>query len=309
MDWCGINLWRQSHFTGQRFRNFKTFCDEKKKPMFLPETSNQSGTGARNDSDWNDYFVPFFDLIARENIKAFIHINWDWPSTGFGISFADDNRLQSNDYIWQQYQAKIGGPRYITVKDGIFTDPVNHAPRAEISVADDDHTVASVPGTMNWAGNASTDADSDPLACSWDFGDGQTGTGCDLNHVYDDAGTYLVRLGVSDGRGGRGSAMSFVVVGTPPQEDVGIHATSSQPLPRNSIQVTVNGNTADAPVTVNAAVGSFVNVDAPTPQPAAQPRNEFRDWATGGSRTKQLLVAPASLRHRRAHTAHFVYVP
>ncbi len=45
----------------------------------------------------------------------------------------------------------------------------------------------------------STDADGDQLSYSWNFGDGATGTGKTATHTYADAGTYQIKLTVSDG--------------------------------------------------------------------------------------------------------------
>ena len=57
--------------------------------------------------------------------------------------------------------------------------------------------VAGVPVTFD--GTDSTDPDGNALTYSWDFGDGETGTGSNPEHMYDSAGTYKVNLTVSDG--------------------------------------------------------------------------------------------------------------
>ncbi|RMH69715.1 MAG: PKD domain-containing protein [Gemmatimonadetes bacterium] len=48
---------------------------------------------------------------------------------------------------------------------------------------------------------ASTDADGDPLTATWDFGDGNTGTGLSTTHIYQSPGRYKVIVTVDDGRG------------------------------------------------------------------------------------------------------------
>lgn len=48
-------------------------------------------------------------------------------------------------------------------------------------------------------GGGSSDADHDSLTYAWDFGDSSTGTGATASHTYAAAGTYPVKLTVSDG--------------------------------------------------------------------------------------------------------------
>ena len=48
-------------------------------------------------------------------------------------------------------------------------------------------------------GGGSSDQDGDPLTYSWDFGDGNSGSGAVATHVYEGPGRYNVRLTVSDG--------------------------------------------------------------------------------------------------------------
>ncbi|MGE5245573.1 MAG: Ig-like domain-containing protein, partial [Betaproteobacteria bacterium] len=59
---------------------------------------------------------------------------------------------------------------------------------------------------------ASSDPDSDPLAYSWDFGDGTKGSGPAPTHVYVGGGTFVVLVTVDDGRGGTDTASSLATV-------------------------------------------------------------------------------------------------
>ncbi|MFK4085067.1 S8 family serine peptidase [Kribbella sp. NPDC020789] len=51
---------------------------------------------------------------------------------------------------------------------------------------------------------------------AWDFGDGQTGTGAKPSHTYGKAGTYTVKLTVTDDAGKTGSTTKQVQAGAPP---------------------------------------------------------------------------------------------
>ncbi|UCE36335.1 MAG: PKD domain-containing protein [Thermoplasmata archaeon] len=65
-------------------------------------------------------------------------------------------------------------------------------------------------------------SDMDTLTYSWDFGDGTTGMGKDVIHVYTDEGIYTVTLTVTDIHGGSGSSTITVsVINPPPMADAG----------------------------------------------------------------------------------------
>ena len=77
----------------------------------------------------------------------------------------------------------------------IAIPPANSAP-----VADPGGPYAGTTGeAVNFDGTGSSDADGDALNFTWDFGDGETGTGATPSHTYGMAGNYEVRLVVSDG--------------------------------------------------------------------------------------------------------------
>jgi PKD repeat protein len=65
-------------------------------------------------------------------------------------------------------------------------------------------------------GSASSDPDGTVAAYAWDFGDGQTGTGRTTTHSYGAAGTYTVKLTVTDNAGASGSVTHPVTVTAPP---------------------------------------------------------------------------------------------
>ncbi len=49
------------------------------------------------------------------------------------------------------------------------------------------------------------------VSCEWEFGDGSTATGCDTNHIYEQAGTYQASLTASNARYFDTSARSIVI--------------------------------------------------------------------------------------------------
>ena len=91
-------------------------------------------------------------------------------------------------------------------------------------------------------GSGSSDSDGSITSYAWDFGDGATGTGASPQHTYDAAGTYTVKLTVTDDRGGTDTATQDVKVAT--------NATNIDFVGTDVF----NANTTNATVTVPSAV-------------------------------------------------------
>jgi PKD repeat protein len=89
-------------------------------------------------------------------------------------------------------------------------------------------------------GTGSADSDGSITSYAWDFGDGSTGTGATPQHTYAAAGTYTVKLTVTDDRGGTGTASQQVHTNAATIDYVGTDV--------------YNANTTSATVTVPAAV-------------------------------------------------------
>jgi PKD repeat protein len=91
-----------------------------------------------------------------------------------------------------------------------------------------------------------TDADGDTLTYAWDFGDGGTATTKDAMHTYNDVGVYYAKVTVSDGKGGKDSALVKVTV---------------QPVSDNEVEVGVGGvvpGVLSLSVTGSANFGAFL---------------------------------------------------
>ncbi len=92
------------------------------------------------------------------------------------------------------------------------TAPANAAPTAAFTASAAD-LIASVDGS------ASKDADGTVASYAWSFGDGGTGSGATASHTYAAAGTYPVRLTVTDDGGATGSVEKSVTVTAPAPQD------------------------------------------------------------------------------------------
>ncbi len=64
--------------------------------------------------------------------------------------------------------------------------------------------------TCTFDGSASSDSDGTVVSYSWDFGDGSTATGAKATHTYATAGSYGVRLTVTDNQGATGTQLTSI---------------------------------------------------------------------------------------------------
>jgi PKD repeat protein len=122
----------------------------------------------------------------------------------------------------------------------------NQPPNAAFSAAAT--AVVGVPALFD--ARATTDPDGDSLTHSWDFGNGLRGGGERIGHVFDRAGTYTVRLTVSDGRGGTAQAQRELTVaaGAAPAGfvDSGVRVRGETGLPLAGVRVALADGSASA---------------------------------------------------------------
>jgi PKD repeat protein len=83
----------------------------------------------------------------------------------------------------------------------------------EPPIADPGGPYSGEAGTaVHFDGSGSYDVDGAIVAYSWDFGDGETGTGSQLEHAYASAGSYSVSLTVTDDNGLTDTSMTTAEV-------------------------------------------------------------------------------------------------
>jgi PKD repeat protein len=109
----------------------------------------------------------------------------------------------------------------LTVRDADGNSATAHAeivadnapPLASLRLSDGAPVVHT---SMTADGSGSVDPEGQPLAFSWDFGDGGSAQGAVVTHIYDEIGAYTVTLVVRDAAGAEASASHRVLVQTPP---------------------------------------------------------------------------------------------
>jgi PKD repeat protein len=90
-------------------------------------------------------------------------------------------------------------------------------------------TSGPAPLAVQLSSAGSNDPDGSITSYAWDFGDGRTATGPTATVTYPTAGTYTVRLTVTDNRGGTGTTTEQIVVDPPstPRDRVRLQFTGS----------------------------------------------------------------------------------
>jgi serine protease len=108
--------------------------------------------------------------------------------------------------------------------------PVNNPPVAEAG-----GPYTGITGTaVAFDGSASSDSDGSIVSYNWDFGDGNTGSGVTLEHIYSTAGKYTATLTVKDDKNEVGTDTSSVEV---------IDQTSENTINISGVDVTVSNRT------------------------------------------------------------------
>ncbi len=138
------------------------------------------------------------------------------------------------------------------------TPPANTPPKAAF-------TDACTGLTCQLDAGSSTDADGTVTSWTWSFGDGAGDQGATVGHTYANAGTYDVRLVVTDDRGATDTLTRSVTVTTPSQGSTVAYvdsATRSGNLVAPAVTVP-GGTQAGDTLVLNATMGNATSAQAP----------------------------------------------
>jgi PKD repeat protein len=86
--------------------------------------------------------------------------------------------------------------------------PVNQLPQAAIAGP----ATGAVTETLHFDGSGSFDPDGTIVDYAWDFGDGNNASGDKVNHVYNAAGNYTIRLTVTDNNGAEANTTLIIQI-------------------------------------------------------------------------------------------------
>ncbi|MBG6215168.1 cytoskeletal protein CcmA (bactofilin family) [Cryobacterium sp. CAN_C3] len=220
--------------------------------------------------------LPTFEILPQQTIakkfrvlnKTFT-VNVGWPGSDVrtsltspsGRNYSRDNTQgaeHGNGETWEYYTVHDAEPGEWTVEmygldvaqggepvslDAYDEAPVNALPTAVITVRGSGHT-------YTFDASASTDPDGTIQDYSWDFGDGEVGSGTVVTHNYAAPGDYRPSLVTTDNARGRG----FGVAATSAVVSETAVLTHSKTTLTNQLQVTGGDVVVDGDVTCTSEV-------------------------------------------------------
>jgi PKD repeat protein len=228
-------------------------------PANLPGIDFEPPTAVINVTPGTTGNAPFtvqFDASGSTDDRGIASYSWDFGdgSTGTGVM------PPAHTYVSGVYIAKLtvtdywDNKGYATVVINVGDSAVG-APIATIQVSPS--TTGNAPFTVAFDGSGSSVSSESDCGCSiasysWDFGDGSSGTGIATTHTYNDPGTYVVILSVTDTNGKVGYATVVIIVTTEEEADVESITLNANP------EFNVAGGTSEITAVVTNTEGDSV---------------------------------------------------
>ncbi len=196
-----------------------TYPDSRTHALASCQTCHQSSGGGRNFNVYGQ------DLLARGASGAgFSCTGVDFAAALRAVEELDSDSEGSTNRVEIDADTQ---PGWCVATDGsacvnsagtppdVALDPVaaNTPP-----IADAGGPYSGEAGTteIRFDGSASSDADGDTLTFAWEFGDGSTASGMTPTYIYPAAGTYEVRLIVSDADSNSEPSVTSATISAPP---------------------------------------------------------------------------------------------
>ena len=144
-----------------------------------------------------DYNVSFNGSRSVDEDNDSLTYRWDFGDGTSGEGANVTHLYQSKgEYVATLFVDDESGTACSSSSDEVYVK-LNKAPVAD---AGPNH-VCCLDTVSEFDGSQSYDADGDSLTYTWDFGDGVTGDGAKVTHVYTTIGKYLVTLTVNNNSG------------------------------------------------------------------------------------------------------------
>jgi len=183
---------------------------------------------------------------------------WDFGNgqTATGVSTQVTYPTEGTYTVTLTVTDNQGGTGVQTLEIGVSTDP-NIAPTAALTASE---TSGVAPLTVSFDGSGSSDIDGTIVGYSWNFGNGQSGSGLTPSATYAIPGSYPVVLTVTDNKGATSTATTTIVVAKPLNQSP-VAALTATPTTGNApllVQLSSAGST-DADGAISSYSWNFGN--------------------------------------------------
>jgi PKD repeat protein len=216
-----------------------------------------------NSSNETVFYIERCQGVGCTAFESFIATQW--PNVP---NYTDYSAVTGQRYSYRVRAYNSGGYSAYSNIASILVGAANQPPTAVISALP---TTGVAPLSVAFDGSRSTDIDGTIAAWVWFFGDGTSGSGPMITHVYSTAGFYVANVTVTDNGGASNTTSVTINVTTGassvPTAPANLAASSST---RGRINLTwINSATNATSITVQRCSGSTCTEFVPVAQLAA----------------------------------------
>jgi PKD repeat protein len=173
----------------------------------VTEPQNQAPTAAFS-SDVDDLSVDFDAAGSTDADGTIASYAWEFGDGADGTGVSPNHEYAAAGTFSVTLTVTDDDGEIASVSHDVTVDePANVAPTAAFS-----NSASEL--TLSVDGSGSSDSDGSVASYAWDFGDGATDTGVTASHTYTEAGTYAVKLMVTDNDGAADSVTKTIAVPT-----------------------------------------------------------------------------------------------
>lgn len=113
VDWFGVDLFSQSHFSNSNTARFMDSAAVHQKPVLIGESTPRSVGTKAGEASWSGWFVDYFKFVQENpEIKQTNYINWNW---GDYPQWSDwgDARIEESGFVEGRYKGELDSAAYI----------------------------------------------------------------------------------------------------------------------------------------------------------------------------------------------------
>ena len=233
--------------------------------------------------------VSFDASNSSDSDGTIISYAWDFKDGNTGTGETINHTFSSaGNYNVELIVIDNEGTIDSTTKIITVTETSNQSPTASFTA---NPTSGVAPLAVSFDASNSSDSDGTIISYAWDFKDGNTGTGETINHTFSSAGSYSVKLTVTDNEEATETTTQTITVTETPSSPI-IHSfTADQTSITEGENTTLSWQVTDAAtVTIDQGVGSVALSGSTSVYPAVTTTYTLTATNSAGSRTATVTI-------------------